>query len=73
MTRGSEDEINNPRSDCSSGRHLLGLTTALAQQKPNILVIFGEDVGIMNLSAYHRGMVGGSTPNLGRIATMRVR
>ena len=47
---------------------LLGLTTALAQQKPNILVIFGDDVGIMNLSAYHRGMMGGSTPNLDRIA-----
>jgi hypothetical protein len=28
---------------------LLGLTTALAQQKPNILVIFGDDAGIMNL------------------------
>lgn len=42
---------------------LLGLTTALAQQKPNILVIFGDNVGIMNLSAYHRGMMGGSTPN----------
>jgi arylsulfatase len=47
---------------------LLGLTTALAQQKPNILVIFADDVGIMNLSAYHGGMTGGSTPNLGRIA-----
>jgi len=47
---------------------LLGLTTALAQQKPNILVIFGDDVGVMNLSAYHRGMMGGSTPNLGCIA-----
>jgi arylsulfatase len=47
---------------------LLGLTTALAQQKPNNLVIFGEDVGVMNLSAYHRGMMGGSTPNLGCIA-----
>jgi hypothetical protein len=47
---------------------LLGLTTALAQQKPNILVIFGDAVGIMNLSAYHGGMMGGSTPNLDRIA-----
>jgi len=47
---------------------LLGLTTALTQQKPNILVIFGDDVGIMNLSAYHREMMGGSTPNLDRIA-----
>jgi len=68
MTRGSEDEINNPRSVCNSGRHATQPDQALAQQKPNILVIFGDDVGIMNLSAYHGGMMGGSTPNLGRIA-----
>lgn len=36
--------------------------------KPNILVIWGDDVGIWNLSAYHRGMMGGSTPNIDRIA-----
>ena len=45
-------------------------TDALAQQnkKPNILVIFGDDVGMWNISAYHRGMMGGSTPNIDRIA-----
>jgi arylsulfatase A-like enzyme len=36
--------------------------------QPNILVIFGDDIGIWNLSAYHRGMMGGSTPNIDRIA-----
>jgi arylsulfatase len=36
--------------------------------KPNILVIFGDDIGMYNISAYHRGMMGGSTPNIDRIA-----
>ena len=35
--------------------------------KPNILIIWGDDVGIWNISAYHRGMMGGSTPNIDRI------
>ena len=41
---------------------------AFAADKPNILVIWGDDVGIDNISAYHRGMMGGSTPNIDRIA-----
>ncbi|RDH76158.1 arylsulfatase [Mycolicibacterium moriokaense] len=36
--------------------------------QPNILVIWGDDVGMWNISAYHRGMMGGTTPNLDRIA-----
>ncbi len=36
--------------------------------KPNILIIWGDDVGMWNLSCYHRGMMGGSTPNIDRIA-----
>jgi len=40
----------------------------LAQDKPNILVIWGDDVGAWNISAYHNGMMGGSTPNIDRIA-----
>jgi arylsulfatase A-like enzyme len=40
-----------------------------AQAKPpNILVIMTDDVGIWNISAYHRGMMGGRTPNIDRIA-----
>ncbi len=41
---------------------------ASAQDRPNILVIWGDDVGMWNVSAYHRGMMGGSTPNIDRIA-----
>ena len=39
-----------------------------AATKPNIVVIMADDVGIWNVSAYHRGMMGGSTPNIDRIA-----
>ncbi|WP_255463287.1 arylsulfatase [Microbulbifer sp. YPW1] len=42
--------------------------TSFAAEKPNILVIWGDDVGMWNISAYHRGMMGGSTPNIDRIA-----
>ncbi|GAA4311428.1 hypothetical protein GCM10023115_32940 [Pontixanthobacter gangjinensis] len=38
-----------------------------AQEKPNILIIWGDDVGMWNISAYHRGMMGGETPNIDRI------
>ena len=42
---------------------------AMAQdKKPNILVIMGDDVGITNISAYSRGLMGYQTPNLDRIA-----
>ncbi|WP_081979267.1 arylsulfatase [Lacinutrix jangbogonensis] len=41
---------------------------AQEQKKPNILIIWGDDIGMWNLSAYHRGMMGGSTPNIDRIA-----
>ena len=38
------------------------------EKKPNIIVIMSDDVGIWNISAYHRGMMGGRTPNIDRIA-----
>ena len=37
-------------------------------KKPNILVIFGDDVGYWNVSAYNRGMMGYRTPNIDRLA-----
>ncbi len=36
--------------------------------KPNFLVIWGDDIGMWNISAYHRGMLGNRTPNIDRIA-----
>ena len=37
-------------------------------QKPNILVIWGDDIGITNLSCYSDGLMGYRTPNIDRIA-----
>jgi arylsulfatase len=41
---------------------------AQAQDKPNILVIWGDDVGRSNISAYTQGVMGYQTPNIDRIA-----
>jgi arylsulfatase A-like enzyme len=41
---------------------------ALAQDRPNILVIWGDDIGQFNISAYNMGMMGYRTPNIDRIA-----
>ena len=41
---------------------------ALGADKPNILVIWGDDIGQSNISAYTRGLVGYQTPNIDRIA-----
>jgi arylsulfatase A-like enzyme len=39
-----------------------------AQGKPNILVIWGDDIGVHNISAYNHGIMGYRTPNIDRIA-----
>lgn len=39
------------------------------QKKPNILVIFGDDIGQSNISAYSRGLMGFTTPNIDRIGS----
>jgi arylsulfatase A-like enzyme len=41
---------------------------AQAADKPNILVIFGDDIGLANVSAYSHGLMGYRTPNIDRIA-----
>src|SRR6059036_2339208 len=41
---------------------------ANAQKKPNILVIWGDDIGEFNISAYNMGTMGYKTPNIDRIA-----
>jgi arylsulfatase A-like enzyme len=50
---------------------LLGSSSAFAQdsgKKPNILVIMGDDIGMWNIGAYHRGLMAGRTPNLDKLA-----
>jgi len=44
-----------------------GPAAAQAAKKPNILVIFGDDVGITNISAYGGDLMGYETPNIDRI------
>lgn len=43
-------------------------TTAASAGKPNILVIFGDDIGVSCVSAYSMGLMGFKTPNIDRIA-----
>jgi arylsulfatase len=40
----------------------------MAAKKPNILIIWGDDIGQFNISAYNLGMMGYRTPNIDRIA-----
>jgi arylsulfatase len=47
----------------------LAPANAQQQQKPNILVIWGDDIGGFNISAYNRGMMGYRTPNIDSIAS----
>ena len=49
----------------------LASLSAVAQEstdQPNILVIWGDDIGVDNVSAYNQGMMGYQTPNIDRIA-----
>ena len=41
---------------------------AQQQQKPNIVIIWGDDIGQSDVSAYSRGMMGFTTTNIDRIA-----
>ena len=50
--------------DCMSAQ----AQSTTSGRKPNILVIFGDDIGQTNVSAYSLGVVGYKTPNIDRIA-----
>jgi arylsulfatase A-like enzyme len=41
---------------------------AYAQEQPNIVFIMGDDIGMWNIGAYHRGLMAGRTPNIDRLA-----
>jgi arylsulfatase A-like enzyme len=52
---------------------LLAATGATAQEKPNILVVWGDDIGNTNISANTHGLMGYRTPNIDRIANEGMR
>jgi arylsulfatase len=41
---------------------------AAQQQRPNIVIIWGDDIGLSDVSAYSQGLMGFHTPNIDRIA-----
>jgi arylsulfatase len=45
----------------------------MADKKPNILIIWGDDIGITNLSCYSDGLMGYRTPNIDRLAAEGMR
>lgn len=47
---------------------LLAVSTAIAADKPNIIVIWGDDIGVHNISAYNHGIMGYRTPNIDSLA-----
>ena len=47
---------------------LVAVPGQAANKKPNILIIWGDDIGYWNISAYNQGMMGYQTPNIDRIA-----
>ena len=53
---------------CVVGLATIGVERADAADRPNIVVIWGDDVGWFNVSAYNLGMMGYKTPNIDRIA-----
>jgi len=50
------------------GLFSLTMAATAATEKPNILVIWGDDIGQSNISAYTMGLMGYRTPNIDRIA-----
>ncbi|PML40964.1 arylsulfatase [Vibrio breoganii] len=59
---------NQPSKLAISAGMLAASASAVAADKPNILAIFGDDVGLWNIGAYNQGMMGYETPNIDRIA-----
>jgi len=47
---------------------IAGCGVTAAQNKPNIIIIWGDDIGQSNISAYTKGMMGYRTPNIDRVA-----
>jgi arylsulfatase len=50
-----------------------GAPASAQQQRPNIIVIMGDDIGWFNIGAYHQGMMASRTPNLDRLAAEGMR
>ncbi|MBV1848901.1 arylsulfatase [Catellatospora sp. NEAU-YM18] len=70
--RSASAKRGTARATKATGRAVTGGGSAGAG-RPNILVIWGDDIGITNLSCYSDGLMGYRTPNIDRIADEGVR
>jgi arylsulfatase len=66
-TPASCDELGSAESLVAQSNQGAGAKAAAADKKPNILVIWGDDIGTWNISHNNRGMMGYKTPNIDRI------
>ncbi len=67
-SEGTDRGLLLSRADGREARQQGGGQPAKDGKKPNILVIFGDDIGQSNISAYTHGLMGYHTPNIDRIA-----
>src|SRR5262245_41632631 len=65
---GASKDLLLAKADGLPARDQAGGQPAKDGKKPNILVIFGDDIGIPQISAYTQGLMGYKTPNIDRIA-----
>jgi hypothetical protein len=63
-------EVDKPTALAALSAHNAAVSAKASQagKKPNILVIWGDDIGTWNISHNNRGMMGYRTPNIDRIA-----
>jgi arylsulfatase len=70
--KGAKDvtSVNSPRmmALCMILIAVVAISASAQDQKPNILVVWGDDIGQTNISAYSMGLMGYHTPNIDRIA-----
>ena len=62
--------LNYGLSLLTAGAALLSVTSNVqaADKKPNIVIIWGDDVGQSDISVYSHGLMGFKTPNIDRVA-----
>lgn len=65
--------LGKPKLNTLWGLSIVLTMPVLAADKPNILVMWGDDIGITNISAYSDGIMGYRTPNIDRIADEGIR